>query len=210
MYGPNGARLQRDRLRLLSGVAREAFTSGINTQLLCSPCTKLVLGQHAQYRFTYDLFWTTLQHRPDRCGLQTARPSTVTVIDLLVDLVPRQFHLFGIHYDDMVTAIEMRSVRRLVLADQHARDLRRKASQYHATRVDHEPIATDHQFFRLTSPRYICSHQLVTPFRVETNKESKEGFRLCQLTFIYRAMWPEACSFHSRPLAGVIIPRCRR
>ena len=55
-------RLQRERLRLLSGVAGERFTSGINTQLLCATRAKLVLRQHSQHRFAYYLFGTALQH----------------------------------------------------------------------------------------------------------------------------------------------------
>ena len=88
------AKLQRERLGLLSGVAGERFTSGINTQLLCAARAQLVLRQHSEHRFAHDLFGAALQHRPDGNFLQPARVTAVVTVNLLVDLVARQLARF--------------------------------------------------------------------------------------------------------------------
>ena len=82
-------RLQRERLGLLSGVAGQRFTSGINTQLFCTTRAELVLRQHSQHRFANHLFGPVLHQRPDRNFLQSAGTSAVVPVDLLIDLVSR-------------------------------------------------------------------------------------------------------------------------
>jgi hypothetical protein len=111
------ANLQRERLGLLSGVAGERFTSGINTQLLGAAGAELVLGQHSENRFAHNLFGAALQHRPDGNFLQPARVTAVMTINLLVDLISRKSNGFRVNYNDVIAAVEVRGVARLIFAD---------------------------------------------------------------------------------------------
>src|SRR5271156_4786836 len=124
------ARLQRERLRLLSGVAGERFTSGIDTQLLGATRTELVLRQHPKHRFADDLFWTALHQRPDGNFLQSPGITAVVPVYFLIHLVSGQLHSFGVDHDDVIAAIKKWRVGRLVLPDQHPRDTRRQAAKH--------------------------------------------------------------------------------
>ena len=64
-------RLQCEGLRLLSGVAGQRFTSGIDTQLLRATRSQLVLRQHSQHRFAHHFFRTPLH-----AALESELPST--------------------------------------------------------------------------------------------------------------------------------------
>src|SRR5580704_18035746 len=112
-----GARLQREWLRLLSGVAGKRFTSGINTQLLGAARAELVLREHTQHRFAQYLFGTALQQHPDGNFLEPTRKTTVMVIDLLIDLVTSQFYLLGVDHHHVIPAIQIGREIRFVLAD---------------------------------------------------------------------------------------------
>src|SRR5579863_7507699 len=108
--------LQRDGLRLLSGVAGERFTSGINTQLFGAASAQLVLRKHSENRFADDIFWTALQHGPDGNFLQPARVTAMVTVYLLVNFIAREPHAFRVDHHHMIAAIKMRSIARLVLA----------------------------------------------------------------------------------------------
>src|ERR1035441_7210447 len=123
------ARLQRERLRLLSGVAGERFTSGINTQLLCTTRAELVFRQHPKHRFAHDLCWTALQQRPNRHFLQSARPTTVVTINFLIDLISRELDALRVDHHNVIATVEKRRIARLVLPDQESRDARRQTTQ---------------------------------------------------------------------------------
>src|ERR1700731_2842454 len=97
-----GARLQREWLRLLSGVAGKRFTSGINTQLLGAARAELVLREHTQHRFAQYLFGTALQHHPDGNFFQPTRITTVMAIQFLINLVAREFNLLGVDHHHVI------------------------------------------------------------------------------------------------------------
>src|SRR5271154_7322404 len=134
------ARLQRERLRLLSGVAGERFTSGIDTQLLGAPRAELVLRQHSKHRFADYLFWTALHQRPDGDFLQASGPAAVVPVHFLIHLVSGQLHSFGVDDHDMIAAIEKWRIGRFILANQKSRYACRQAPEHLSVRVNHEPI----------------------------------------------------------------------
>jgi hypothetical protein len=163
--------LQRERLGLLSGVAGERFTSGINTQLLCATRAKLVFWQHSKHCFAHELFWTALQQRPNRNFLQPARISTVVAINLLVDLIPCQSDALGIDHNDVIATIEVRREARFILADQKPRDASRQPSEDLAVRVDYKPILTDRECLGLSALWNIRPHLLSHTFPVKDKRQ---------------------------------------
>src|ERR1700691_5430484 len=161
-YSVPVTRLQGEGLSLLSCGAGEAFTSGINTQLLGSTRAQLVLRQHSQHRLAHNLFRPALQQRADRHFLQSARPAAVMTIKLLIDLVARQLYFLPLYHFYIIFAIQMRRVRRLVLPNQQTRNPRRQPPQHHSLGVYHEPVLPYHQLFGLAASwnirRHLSSH----------------------------------------------------
>src|SRR3546814_4453751 len=51
---------------------------------------------------------TTLQHLGSGHALDTASIAGVLVVNLVLQLLARELHLFGVDHDDIVTAIDMR------------------------------------------------------------------------------------------------------
>src|SRR5215510_1605448 len=97
--------------------------------------------QHALDR----LFDDPLREAPlhDRLGgalLDAADVTGVVVIDLLLQLAAGQHHLLGIDDDDVVAAIDMRRVGRLVFAAQPHGDDRSEAADDQTLAIDHHPL----------------------------------------------------------------------
>jgi hypothetical protein len=67
----------------------------------------------------------------------------VLVIFLLLELAAREADLVGVDDDDMVAAIDMRRVARLVLAAQNVRDDRGDAADDQPVRIDQRPFLLD-------------------------------------------------------------------
>src|ERR1700675_217624 len=145
------ATLQRERLGLLSGVAGKRFTSGINTQLLGAARAELVLWEDPKHCFAQNLFGPALHQRPDRDFLQTTGKTAMVAIHFLINLVSGEADALRIDYDDVIAAIEVRRVIRLVLANQQARDARGDTAQHQPVGVHHEPILPYHQIFGLSA-----------------------------------------------------------
>jgi len=150
--------LQREWLRLLSGVTGERFTSGINTQLLGPARAELVLRQHSQHCFAHNFFRTALQHHPDRNFFQPAGKTAVVTVNLLIYLVSSQLHALGVNYHYVIAAIQMGRIVRLVLPNQEARNTRGKTPQNDAFRVHHKPILPYLEVFGLSAFWYMRPH----------------------------------------------------
>src|SRR5260370_5285397 len=75
--------------------------------------------------------------------LDAADVAGVVVIDLLVELAARQHHLFRIDDDDVVAAIDMGRIGRLVLAAQAERDDRGEPADDEAVGIDQHPSFLD-------------------------------------------------------------------
>src|SRR5262249_35146799 len=75
--------------------------------------------------------------------LDAADEAGVVVIDLLLQLAAGQHDLLGVDDDDIVTAVDMGRVARLVLAAQPQRDDRGEAADDQALPIDHHPLLLD-------------------------------------------------------------------
>ena len=76
-------------------------------------------------------------------ALDPARVTGVPVEDVGVALVAGQLHLLGIDHDDMVAAIHVRGVGRLVLATQDVRQDAGEPAENEAVGVDDVPLLLD-------------------------------------------------------------------
>jgi hypothetical protein len=65
------------------------------------------------------------------------------MINLLVALAARQHDLGGIDDDDVVAVVDVRGVRRLVLAAQPHGDNRRQPADHQAGGIDEQPFFVD-------------------------------------------------------------------
>ena len=85
-------------------------------------------------------------------------------INLLFELVAGEADLIGVDDDDVIAAIQIRRVIRLVLADQNSRHSRRHAAQYQSGSVHDKPSAALFDLFGLPTPGYIRAHVLSHTF----------------------------------------------
>src|SRR5215207_5816004 len=100
--------------------------------------------QHALDRLLDDaLGEAALEYVLGGALLDAARIAAVVVIDLLLALAPGEDHLVGVDDDDVVAAIDVRGVARLVLAAQAHRDDRGEAADDEAGGVDDDPLLVD-------------------------------------------------------------------
>src|SRR5262245_52391558 len=126
--------------------------------------------QHALDRLFDDaLGETPLHDRFRRTVLDAADEAGVVVIDLIIALPPRQHGLGGIDDDDIVTVIDMRRIRCLVLSTE---------AQCHdgCKPADHEPRGVDgHPFlFNVGSLGRVSLHGL---FPEKSSSPSREAAR---------------------------------
>src|SRR3546814_90974 len=66
--------------------------------------------------------------------------SDLLVVNLVLQLLARELHLFGVDHDDIVTAIDMRGEARLMLAAQDAGDDRCGAADDQSFGVNEKPF----------------------------------------------------------------------
>src|SRR5512133_2325590 len=115
---------------------------GVDLEFLDELAAKLVVRQHAAHRCLEHPVRMLAHLITQGNLLEAARVTGKVVIDLLVQLTPCHAHLVGIDDDHVVAAVHRRRVNGLVLALQHSSNLCRQASEGHAGRVDHVPLAT--------------------------------------------------------------------
>ena len=82
-----------------------------------------------------------LEQLAESDGLDAADGAGVVVVDLVVELVARDFDLLRVQHDDVIAHVDVRAEDGLVLALQAHRDLRREAAQHLVGRVDDKPVA---------------------------------------------------------------------
>ena len=90
--------------------------------------------------FQYALRETTLEHLARGYPLDAAGVTGVLVIDLVRQLLAGELDLVRVDDDDIVTAIDVRGERRLVLAAQNVRDHHRGTADDQIGRVDDMPL----------------------------------------------------------------------
>ena len=103
---------------------------------------QLVLGKHTLNNFLYQSLSAigACQHLCGRSLALTTGIAGVTYIDLVGHLCACKLNLLGVDNDNIITAIDVRSVARLVLTTQNLCDLRSKTSQYLVGSVDNVPL----------------------------------------------------------------------
>src|SRR5229473_1792834 len=89
---------------------------------------------------------------------QPARIPAVRIINLLLDLVSGHAYFVRINHDHVVARIQVRRKARLVLADQHARDLGRQPPQHDVRRVHYKPVRAHFQRFGFFTLGYVRPH----------------------------------------------------
>ena len=119
------------------------FGAGINLEVLEDSFAQTGLGEHTANGLLDDELGLFLQVIGCRGETLSARIAGVASVDLVGQFFACQLHLFGIDDDDIVTAVGVGRVARLVLAAQNLGDLRRKATQHLVGGVDDVPLLGD-------------------------------------------------------------------
>lgn len=102
---------------------------------------QLVLWQHALDRVFNDALWELLANILERCIFDAARETRVAVINLAGLFVARNDGVLRVDNDNVVAAVNVRSVGWLVFANQVFCDLSRYAAKRCARSVDQDPAA---------------------------------------------------------------------
>src|SRR3954447_6473812 len=133
--------LQRQRLGRLRLVGM--IGTGVDLELRDLRAREAVAGQHPLHGLAQHLGRAALELLAERPRAEPAGIAGMAVIELLVELVPRDVDLLRVDHDDEVTGVDVRRVLRLVLAAQRVGDRRRKPPERLAVGVDDVPLASD-------------------------------------------------------------------
>ena len=113
------------------------FRSGKDPQILHDPAPERAARHHALDRLFDDpLGMLAVEDGALAAPLDAARVTRVPVENVVFALVAGQLDLFGVDHDDVVAAIHMRRVGRLVLAAQAGGEDRGEAAQHQTLGVD--------------------------------------------------------------------------
>jgi hypothetical protein len=115
--------------------------SCVNLQLFPHLPAKFVLGQHSANRELEHSLRMTLQQFFGSYFFESARPTGMVAIKLILKLVSGEHYFFSIDYYDVITHIHIWSVGWLVLAHQQARSGSSKPPDGFSIGIDHEPVA---------------------------------------------------------------------
>src|SRR5919106_483756 len=134
--------------RHVQGGRRLAFVRmllpAIDVQLADLLSAERALRQHALHRlFDHALGMGAAEDLPRRALLDAARIAGVAIVGLLAELVAGQRDLLGVDHHDVIAAVQVRRLHRLVLAAQAVCDQRRQPAQHHAFGVDQIPAPLD-------------------------------------------------------------------
>ena len=88
----------------------------------------------------------------------------MVAINFLFQLVSRHANLIGIDDDDVISAIQIRSVIRFILADQDARNARRHTAQNQSRGVHHKPSAALFDRFSVPPTGNVRTHEFSHTF----------------------------------------------
>src|SRR5258706_103183 len=113
--------------------------TGVRLQLAVHRLAQLRLGEHPAYGVLDNALGMPLADDPHPRFAQAALVAAVLAIDLLVFLTARELHRRGVDDDDMITGVDERRVRRLVLALEETCRSGRNAAEHLPVGVDEMP-----------------------------------------------------------------------
>ena len=125
--------------------------AGIHLQILHNGFAKARFGEHAFDSLLDEKRRFLRQVIGRRSETLTSRETGVSCVDLVGHLLARQPYLVGVHDDNVVAAIDVGCLARLVLAAEDLRNLRCKTSQYLVGRVDDNPLLVNRSGVRRDS-----------------------------------------------------------
>src|SRR5262249_3766449 len=112
-----------------------------HVQLLVHLAAERALGEHALHREFDGALGMLLEQLAEGNGLDAADGAGVVPIDLVVELVARDFDLLRVQHDDVIARVDVRRVTGLVLALEAHGDLRAETAEDLVGRVDDIPVA---------------------------------------------------------------------
>src|SRR5436190_7626399 len=133
--------LPDERLRRLWPM--RVLRAGVDLELRDLLPGEPVLREHALHGAAQDFLWAPVELLAQRSAAQPARVAGVPVVALLVQLVPRDLDLLGVHDDDEIAGVDVRRVGRLALAAQRVRDAGRQTPEGLTLGVDDVPLTGD-------------------------------------------------------------------
>jgi len=116
------------------------LSTDVYVKVLVNGAAQAVLGKHAANGILYEALRSALTHFSGRTAVLSAGVSRETDVLLVLPLVARQLHLFGVDDNHIVAAIGVWSEVHFVLATKQARDFRTKASQTLPFGIDQQPL----------------------------------------------------------------------
>ena len=137
-----------------------------NVKVLVNGASEAVLGKHTANGIFHQTLRSALQNFFGCSAVLTTGIARVAEVFFVFPLVARQNHLFGVHDNDIVTTIRMRSEVDLVLAPQEAGDFRTKTAQTLPLGIDQQPflvgvLLIDGDGF--VAQRIHCASKLINP-----------------------------------------------
>src|SRR5262245_10579207 len=118
--------------------------AGIDAQVLHLPAAERSARNHALHRLLDQAFWVlAAENLPEGALLDAAGKAGVVAEDLVGQLVAGHLHLGGVDDDDVVAAVHVRRVGRLVLAAQAVGDDAGKTAENDAVGIDDIPLLGD-------------------------------------------------------------------
>src|SRR5262249_49814908 len=138
------------RLLCLMGV----LGPSVHLELLALLLAEGVLRQHASHRLLDHLDRSTLAQVTRRLGLEAARASALTVVDLLLFLATGEDTLVDIDDDLEVTGVDVRRERPFLLAQQNTRHDDEKPTERVTGGFDDVPLPLDLDKLGAVIPRH--------------------------------------------------------
>src|ERR1017187_8506255 len=169
--------------------------AGVNEELAHDLAAEAVLGNHALHRVEDQLDGVLVEQRLPGRRAQSARIARVVVRELLRGLVGRQHHFVGVHDDDVVPAVDVRSEVDAVLATKQRSGDRGDPTEDEALGVNYQPLAGD-----LTDFWRKCAHG-TSHKRLLTARTGSEGLlSLGKISVHGKSSLPISCIYtHFEP-----------
>src|ERR671919_1098614 len=136
-----GSFLLRKRLRVLGLVG--VLGARVDLQLRDLPVGEPVAGEHPLDRLAQHLGRPALELLAEGARAEASGVARVAVVALLLELLPGDGDLLGVHDDDEVACVDVRRVLRLALAAQRVRDARGETAEVLALGVHEVPALLD-------------------------------------------------------------------